>query len=77
MEWKTKFLYPSILKCSKYLKNNSYFTLYIEDYYDAQYVDDMFKYIEKNKLFNYIGNIYIYNEITNKIRKIFVWKKTK
>lgn len=74
-EWKKKFLFPSIEKCSKYLKNNSYFTLYIEDYYKAQYVDDMFKYIEKKKLFNYIGNIYFYNEIRKKIRKIFVWKK--
>lgn len=74
-KWKKKFLFPSIEKCSKYLKNNSYFTLYIEDYYGAQYVDDMFKYIEKNKLFNYMGNIYFYNEITKKIRKIFVWKK--
>jgi RimJ/RimL family protein N-acetyltransferase len=73
--WENEFLFPAINKCYEYLEDNKYLVLYITDYKDYKYVENLKKYIDDNKLFKYSGNIYFYNEINEKLRTIYVWKK--
>lgn len=76
-KWEEGFLYPSIEKTYKCLKNGGHMALYIDDYTNTNYIDKMKKYIEKEiPNFEYKGDIHWWN-ITkkNKIRKIFVWQK--
>ena len=71
-KWKKGFLYPSIDKSFRSLKDNGKLALYIADYESNRYVSDMINYIK----YKYNGSIYWLNT-TNKKKKrgIYVWTK--
>lgn len=76
-QWKSGFLYPSILKSYKSLKYNGYLALYISDYTGYSYTNDMKIYIKENiKELKYQGDIHWWDKNNKKaIRTIFIWQK--
>lgn len=75
-EWKTGFLFPSLVKCYGTLRKGGYLALYISDYSTAKYTGDMKNYINKKlKGFKYMGDIHWMDRKTKKIRNINCWKK--
>ena len=75
-KWKNDFLFPSIKKSFDSLKNNKHLALYITDYKNNYYINDMKKYIRDELGYKYLGNLY-WTKNKNNLRTIFVWEKTK
>lgn len=75
--WKEKFLFPSIRKSIATLRTGGYLALYITDYRDKKYIDDMLEFI-RVQLPNteYCGNLYWVNKgkLGNK-RIVYVFSK--
>lgn len=76
-KWEEGFLYPSIQKVYKSLKVGGHMALYISDYTETHYTENMKKYIKQNvPNFKYVGDLNWWN-VDKKyvVRTVFVWKK--
>lgn len=75
-KWKNDFLFPSIKKSFDSLKKNKHLALYITDYKNNYYIQDMKNYIKDILKYKYEGNIY-WTKNKKSLRTIFIWKKNK
>ena len=77
--WKEDFLFPCIRKSRDSLTSEGYLALYITDFNDSKYIDDMMKFVADELLdMTYLGNLYWINEgNTKKKRTVYVWQKDK
>ena len=74
--WKEDFLFHSVDKCINYLQINGYLALYITDYKEYRYINDLLNHIKDDHRMIRLDNIKWYNIDSNKkTRVIYIWQK--
>jgi tRNA1(Val) A37 N6-methylase TrmN6 len=77
-KWKNNFLFPSLDKSIKHLNKEGHLAIYISDYGEIKYTQDMKRYLNNKKDCRYIGTInWINIDSSKNIRYIYIWKKIK
>lgn len=76
--WKKNFLFPSLSKSLDSLKIGKHMAIYVSDYRNIKYTQDMKNYVKELGNNEYLGTInWVNKDGSSRVRSIYVWKKIK